>query len=154
VAQPLALTAVGWPLGELLGSFPWGVLGGVVGASLVVLWRARRDRQRWAEQRAVDRALREHVDPGPDHRSATAQAARLQLARPAGALVAGVVIVGLLVAACARTALERDDVTVALSAIPLLVAFVAAVLHQRRQDARAARWLDDPPFPVPEEDGP
>jgi len=150
-ASTLALAAVGWPFGELVGSFPWPMLGGGIGVALSAGWRAGRDRERWPEQRAVDHALREHVDPGPRYRSAAHQAARVQLGRPRGGLIAGVVIVGLLLAACAVTAVERKDPTVALSAIPLVAAFVLAGLFQRRQDARADCWLADPPYPSDEE---
>jgi hypothetical protein len=150
LAAPLALAAVAWPFGELMHAFPWPMLGGGVGVTLSSVWRARRDRERWPEQRAVDRALREHVDPGPEHRPAVDQAARVQLARPAGTWVAGIVIVGLLVAACVRTALVRGEAMVALSAVPAMAAFVWGVVHQRRHDARADRWLAEPPAPAEE----
>jgi hypothetical protein len=150
----LALAAVGWPFGELMGSFPWPMLGGGIGVALFTGWRAWRDREQWPEQRAVDRALRRHVDPGPEYRSAAEQAARVQLARPGGGLIAGIVIVGVVVAACVLTALERDDPTVALSAVPLVAAFVWGGLVTRRQDGWAARWLTYPPYPHEQEQGP
>jgi hypothetical protein len=154
MAAALALAAVAWPFGELMKSFLWPMLGGGVGVALSAVWRAWRDRERWPEQRAVDRALREHVDPGPQYRSAVQQAARVQLARPAGGLIAGFVIVGLVVASCLVTAFQRKGVIVALSAIPLTVVFVWGVLLQRRQDARADRWLASPPHPHDEEHRP
>jgi hypothetical protein len=150
LAVTLGLTVIGWPLGELLRSFPWPMLGGGIGTGLSVVWRAWRDRERWPEQRAVARALRDHSDPGPEYRPAADQAARVQLGRPGGALVAGVVLVGVITAACVRTALDREDPTVALSAIPMILAFVWGVLLQRRVDERADRWLADPPYPPPE----
>jgi hypothetical protein len=151
VAVALALAALGWPLGELTRSVPTAMVGGLLGTGLAVAWRARRDRERWPEQWAADRALREHTDPGPQYRAAVDEAARTQRARPAGLVLAGVVLVGLVVAACAWTAVERRDPTVAIAALPLVAAFAWGVLLQRRRDARADRWLADPPYPREEE---
>jgi hypothetical protein len=150
-AQVVAVASVGCVLWALVGVVPWPALGAILGFGLGGLWQAHRSRDRWPEQRAVDRALREHVDPGPVYRAATDRAARVQLARRTAELAIGVVIVIGLTLACLVVAVIRRDVTVALSAIPLAGASVSGVLWLRRRNARAARWLAHPPFPREEE---
>jgi hypothetical protein len=148
VATGTAMASLAWATAELAGSFPWGVLGGTTGAALALWWRTRRDRERWPEQRAVDRALRDHRDPGPAYRAAADKAARERLARRTtfeDAVVA--LLLGGPAVACLVVAVVREDLTVALPVIPLTVLAVSGVRFQRRQDRDADRWLADPPTP-------
>ena len=147
-----AVATVAWALGALFARVPWAGLGGPIGVLGFGLWRTWRNRERWPEQRAVERALRQHVDPGPEYRAATDHAARERLVPRSGGLFAGIVLVGALVLACAVTAVLRDDAWAVLPAIVLVGLFGWISLLQRRRAADADRWLADPPYPRAEEE--
>ena len=152
VSFSAAMAALAWAFWEFAGRIPWGGLGAAVGTAIFLVWRAWRDKGLWAEQRAVDRALREHRDPGPAHRAAVDRCARERRAgrsRAEGVLVQ--VILGGPAAACVAVAAYRSDPAVALPGIALAALAVSIVRLSRREEREAHRWLADPPHPRDEE---
>jgi hypothetical protein len=144
-----------WGWWELAGRFAWGALGAVIGMSLVLIWQVRRDRDRWAEQRAVDRALRDHRAPGPAYRAAADQRARARLAVPTGfAMFVVALIFGGPATACVVVAFLRGDPAVALPGIPLIALAFWLIRLTKREAVEAELWLRDPPSPRAGEEPP
>jgi hypothetical protein len=144
-----------WAFWDLAGWFPWGGLGGAVGSLLVVVWRTRRERGRWREHRAVDRALREHQDPGSAYRAAADRSARERLTRRTTfEIVVVTLCLGGPAVACVVTAAVRGDQAVALPSIPLIALVVWLTRRSRRERRETDRWLADPPFARAKEERP
>jgi hypothetical protein len=148
VAVSISIASIGWATWEMAGAFPWGALGALIGSTIAQLWQTRRARERWPQQRAVDRALREHGDPGAAYRAAANQIARGRLARRTTAeIVVVTLIVGGPAVACVVMAAVRSDPTVALPAVPLTALAVWPGPAAEAGAREADRWLADPPFP-------
>lgn len=135
-----------WAL-VLLWGWIWvvGLIGG-----LVVVWLtffAGDDAER-EHRRVVGAALRAHADPGPAYRPDVDWAAAQRLAAPGVDRWGPPVVCVLVAAACAGTAVVRDDLLVALPVLPVLVLAVVTDAARRRQEALAHRWIADPPTPT------
>ncbi|MBJ7451090.1 MAG: hypothetical protein JHC71_03275 [Blastococcus sp.] len=126
----------------------WGWIGavGLIGAG-VGLWLNSflvDDAER-EQRRVVGAALRAHADPGPAHRPAVDAAATQRLAASAVDRWGAPAVSVLVAAACAGTAVFREDPVVALPVLPLLALAWVADASRRRQEALAFRWITDPP---------
>ena len=150
LAVILVLDAVlAWSLGVILGTVAVvPVLVGGLAGTVVQWWKGWRRPEDRTRQRVVGAALREHRDPGRAWRDEVTARAHQRLARPAGERWFPGVLLGVLALACAAAAALRGTWTGALPAVLLVV--LAGIVHRwlGNQLLDAARWLDDPPFPV------
>jgi hypothetical protein len=149
VSGVLAVVALAfWGLFEVTGSSAGWIAGLVAGLAPlgVILWRDHRTPAMRRDQDVAARAVAGHRDPGPAYRAVADERARSVLAHPrSDGWLPTVLLLGLAVA-CVVTAVVREDVSVALPAVPLgVVAALVPSWHRRRTTA-AARWLDDPPY--------
>jgi hypothetical protein len=152
LAHVVVGAVVVWALMALLGEHGLPATGGVLGATLSVELRGRRQFGTWANRRAVAGAVLDQRDPGPDYRPTVERAARnIVIERVVAQLFVWLFFGGLGVA-CLVTAFVHGDWALGCAAIALLGCTTCVAVVMGRAVGRARAWLADPPATVPTAD--